>query len=100
MIKRIVLTGGPGSGKTSVLEKIDQVFTAQGFKVVIIDETASYLINHGIKPFGDGAVDMVDFQELVMRMQLAKEEVFDRAVKMLPNENVLIIYDRGTIKLC
>ena len=97
MIKRIVLTGGPGSGKTSVLEKIDQVFTAQGFKVVIIDETASYLINHGIKPFGDGAVDMVDFQELVMRMQLAKEEVFDRAVKMLPNENVLIIYDRGTI---
>ncbi len=97
MIKRIVLTGGPGSGKTSVLEKIDQVFTAQGYKVIIIDETASYLINHGIKPFGEGAVDLVDFQELVMRMQLAKEEVFDRAVNMLPNENVIIVYDRGTI---
>lgn len=97
MVRRIVLTGGPGSGKTSVLEKIDQVFTAQGFKVIIIDETASYLINHGIKPFGDGAVDLVDFQELVMRMQLAKEEVFDRAAKMVPNENVLLVYDRGTI---
>lgn len=97
MIKRIVLTGGPGSGKTSVLEKIDQVFTAQGYKVIIIDETASYLINHGVKPFGDGAVDLVDFQELVMRMQLAKEEVFDRAVEMLPNDKVIIVYDRGTI---
>lgn len=97
MIKRIVLTGGPGSGKTSVLEKIDQVFTGQGYKVIIIDETASYLINHGIRPFGNGAVDLVDFQELVMRMQLAKEEIFDRAVEMLPNEKVLVVYDRGTI---
>lgn len=97
MINRIVLTGGPSSGKTSVLEKIEQVYNSQGIKVIVIDETATYLINHGIRPFGDGKVDMVDFQELVMRMQLAKEEIFDRAAKMLPNEDILIIYDRGTI---
>lgn len=97
MIKRVVLTGGPSSGKTSVLEKIEQIFGAQGYKVIVIDETATYLIKHGIKPFGNDAVKMIDFQELVMRMQLAKEEVFDRAVEMLPDKDILMIYDRGTI---
>lgn len=98
MVRRIVLTGGPGSGKTTVLEKIDQVFSAQGYLVIILDETASYLINRRIKPFGDNAVSLLNFQELVMRMQLAKEDVFDRAVEMLPpNLDVLIVYDRGTL---
>ena len=35
MVRRIVLTGGPGSGKTSVLEKINKVYK---FKDVIQDK--------------------------------------------------------------
>ena len=97
MVKRIVLTGGPGSGKTSVLGKIEQVFSAQGYKVIVVDETATYLINKGIKPFGDGALSMVDFQEIVMKLQLAKENVIDRAIEMMPDENVIVVYDRGII---
>lgn len=97
MIKRVVLTGGPGTGKTTVINKIKEVYEQQGYTVILIDETATYLIEKGIKPFGDNAVDMVDFQELVMRLQLAKEAVIDRAVEMQKNENVLIVYDRGTI---
>lgn len=97
MIKRIVLTGGPSSGKTSVLGKIKQVYEQQGYRVVLIDETATYLIEKGIRPFGEKAMDLVDFQEIVMRMQLAKEEIFDRAIELLKEENVLIIYDRGAI---
>ena len=45
MIKRIVLTGGPSSGKTSVLEKIEQIYSAQGYRVILVDETATYEIN-------------------------------------------------------
>ena len=97
MIKRIVLTGGPGSGKTSVLEKINQVYSAEGYKVILVDETATYLINKGIRPFGEGKIDMVDFQELVLKFQIAKEELIDRAVQMMDAENVIIVYDRGTI---
>ena len=97
MVKRIVLTGGPSSGKTSVLEKIDQVYSAQGYKVILVDETATYLINKGIRPFGEGKIDMVDFQELVLKMQLAKEEVIDRAVELLGDQNIIVVYDRGAI---
>lgn len=97
MVKKIVFTGGPGSGKTTVIEKVKQVYSNQGYKVIVVDETATYLINMGIRPFGDNAIDMVDFQELVLKLQLAKEEIVNRAVEMLNSDNVLIVYDRGAI---
>ncbi len=101
MVKRIVLTGGPGTGKTTVLDKIKTVYEPQGYRVIIIDETATYFILKGIRPFGDNALDLVDFQELVMRMQLAKEEIFDRAAQMMGEDaKVLIVYDRGAVDNC
>lgn len=96
MVKRIVLTGGPGSGKTSVLEKINQVYSSEGYKVIIVPETATELMNNGIT-FKDGSMSLVDFQELVMRLQLAKEEVVDRTIELMSNEKVIVVYDRGTI---
>lgn len=96
MVKRIVLTGGPGSGKTSVLEKINQVYSSEGYKVIIVPETATELMNNGIT-FKDGSMSLVDFQELVMRLQLAKEEVVDRTIELMNNEKVIVVYDRGTI---
>lgn len=97
MVHRIVLTGGPSSGKTTVLEKIKSIYSAQGIRVFVIEETATYLINKGIRPFGEGAIDLVDFQELVMRLQLAKEDIIDRAIKMSPEQETIVVYDRGTI---
>ena len=101
MEKRIVLTGGPGSGKTTVLNNIVKIFSNQGVKVIVVSETATELINAGIKCFGDDNIDLIDFQELVMRLQLSKENIYDMSVEMYkrqhPNQDILIIYDRGTI---
>lgn len=97
MVKRIVLTGGPSSGKTSVLEKIRQVYSTEGYHVIVVSETATDLINSGIKPFGDVRTSMIDFQELVMQLQLAKEDVVDKALNMVNSDNVIVIYDRGAI---
>lgn len=96
MVKRIVLTGGPGSGKTSVLEKIYQVYSSEGYKVIIVPETATELMNNGIT-FKDGSISLLDFQELVMRLQLAKEEVVDRAIELADTDKIIVVYDRGTI---
>lgn len=101
MEKRIVLTGGPGSGKTSVLTNMVKVFSNQGIKVIVVPETATEIINAGIKCFGDDAIDLVDFQELIMRLQLNKEDVYNKAIEMYknkyPDKDILIIYDRGAI---
>ena len=96
MVRRIVLTGGPGSGKTSVLEKINQIYTSEGYKVIVVPETATELMNNGIT-FKDDSVSLLDFQELVMRLQLAKEEVVDRAIQLSNTDKILVVYDRGTI---
>lgn len=96
MVKRIVLTGGPGSGKTSVLEKINQVYSSEGYKVIIVPETATELMNNGIT-FKDESVSLLDFQELVMRLQLAKEAVVDRAIELASTDKIIVVYDRGTI---
>lgn len=97
MVKRIVLTGGPGSGKTTVIERIKKVYEEEGYKVLVVDETASYLINMGLRPFGTNQIPMIDFQELVMKFQLGKENVIKRAIDFLKDEKVIVIYDRGAL---
>ena len=75
MEKRIVLTGGPGSGKTTVINNIANIFSSLGVKVIVVPETATEIITSGIKPFGEDPVDMLAFQELVLKQQLSKEKV-------------------------
>ena len=97
MIKKIVLTGGPGSGKTTVTQRIKKNFTEEGYRVIIVDETASFLINMGIRPFGDDALKIIDFQEIVLKTQLAKEEIIDRSLDLMDDKNTIVIYDRGAL---
>lgn len=97
IVKRIVLTGGPSSGKTTVLERIKKVYSTIGYKVILVEETATSLINNEIKPFGEESVDLIDFQELVLTFQLDKEKIYDRAIELMGEGNYMIVYDRGTI---
>lgn len=96
MIRKIVLTGGPGSGKTTVIESIKKNYGGR-YKVIVSDETASHLMSMGLRPFGENPIPLLNFQELVLREQLSKEEIIDKALKFLPEEDVIIIYDRGLI---
>ena len=96
MIRKIVLTGGPGSGKTTVIESIKKNFGGK-YKVIVADETASHLMGMGLRPFGDNPIPLLDFQELVLKGQLSKEEVIDIALNYIPDNNIIVIYDRGLI---
>lgn len=95
-ITKIVLTGGPAAGKTTLISRILKEFKQEdGWKVITIPESATDLISgFGIKPFGN-CVSMEDFQYFVISDQLHKEKLALRGAELVPEENVLIIYDRA-----
>ena len=97
-ITRIVLTGGPAAGKTTLISRILKEFKQDdGWKVITIPETATDLISgFGIRPFGN-CVSMLDFQYFVIDDQLHKERLALKAAQMVPEENVLVIYDRALL---
>lgn len=97
-IRRIVLTGGPAAGKTTLISRIlKELKREDGWRVITIPETATDLISgFGIKPFDD-CVSMEDFQFFVTEDQLHKEKMALKGAEMVPEENVLIVYDRAVI---
>lgn len=92
----VVLTGGPAAGKTTLISRILKEFRQDdGWRVITVPETATDLISgFGIKPFG-GCVSMLEFQYFVISDQLHKLRLAMRAAEKVPEENVLIVCDRG-----
>lgn len=92
-IWEFVVTGGPCAGKTTALSILEQVLTKKGFKVIVVAETATELINSGICPWELGKEE---FQSLLIERTINKEQTTRRAAEYL-NRNTVIIYDRGLL---
>ena len=94
MIKlKIVITGGPGAGKTSVLKYLNDYLTNKGFDVVIVPETATEIISAGITP---SEIGQKAFQKNLLLMQLAKEKYYTDMAEHL-KKDVIMIFDRGAL---
>lgn len=91
-IKKIVLTGGPCSGKTTFTTRAQQVFTERGYRVIIDNESATDLITGGISP---ATMGMYEFQKYCVALQLKKEELCYKAAQEISGDKVLIVIDRG-----
>ena len=97
-IYRVVLTGGPASGKTTLISRILKEFKQDdGWRVITIPETATELISgFGINPFGV-CMSMLKFQDFVIADQIHKEKLALQAAEVVPEEKVLIVYDRALL---
>ena len=95
-ITKIVLTGGPAAGKTTLISRILKEFTVdEGWKVITVPETATELISgFGLGPF-ENCMSMLEFQYFVIGDQLHKEQLAIKGANTVPQEKVLIIFDRG-----
>lgn len=93
---KIALSGGPASGKSTSMSKLENWLTERGKKVFIVPETATELIVNGIAPGAN--ISMEAFQELVLDKQLAKEDLYMRVVdKYYNSDDVVVLYDRSII---
>lgn len=94
-MKKIVLTGGPCAGKTTALAELKECLEERGYKVFILEESATELINKGIKPFGENAIPLYEFQKIITNYQLRKELLIIMKAKLFKKS--IILFDRGVI---
>ncbi len=86
--KRIVLTGGPGAGKTAVLELIRQHFCRH---VDVLPEAASILFGGGFRR-GKSATAQAAAQRAIFHVQRELEAAADA-----DSEGAIVLCDRGTL---
>ncbi len=94
-ITKIVVTGGPCAGKTTGLSWVQNAFTARGYRVLFVPETATELISNGVAPWTCGS--NLDYQKCQMLLQLEKEKIFRRAAETMDSGKMLIVCDRGML---
>ena len=93
-ITKIVLTGGPCSGKSTFMNLAKTYFEKKGYTILIDNESATDLISGGISP---ATMGMYQFQKYCIGLQLKKEELFDMAAHEIKGEHVLIFFDRAIL---
>lgn len=93
-ITKIVLTGGPCSGKSSFMALANKLFPKLGYTVLIDNESATDLISGGISP---ATMGMYQFQKYCIGLQLKKEELYEMAAHEIKGEKVLVFYDRAIL---
>lgn len=106
VIARIPLTGGPKGGKTKIKEAIRNLIEEEFcYKVFVVPETATEIITGGFIPIGNIQSESeyekklfietnISFQQMILNMQLVKEESYEIAAQAWPEDSV-IIYDRA-----
>lgn len=96
----IVLTGGPCSGKTTALSRVARELSMKGYKVYLVDESATRIINSGIslkKNPGIRDVELYDFQSYIAFNQIASESIVEDAIQKTDYDRIVVICDRGLV---
>ncbi len=86
----IALSGGPCSGKTTMLAVIQQYLNNLGYKVFLSPEAATLLINSGVTPW-----EFPNFQSYVLQQVTQIENQLIAAAKKHPAKKKVVITDRG-----
>lgn len=91
---KIVLTGGPCSGKTTALAYVSEKLREQGIEVITIEERATKLILNGKTPQNLGRYE---FHKLLFELQLAEENEKTAIANKMPCDRVVMLSDRGLL---
>lgn len=90
-MKKILFTGGAGSGKTSTIEYVKNYYEDKGFDVFIINEVPTMLLNNG---FNSKRCGRLDFLELITKIELYLRDVLEKEAEKSLNENKIMLIDK------
>lgn len=92
-MKKVVITGGPCAGKTTVLNVLKQEFAGQ---ILAVPEAATLLLSGGFPTSAAQSEHwQAIFQDAIFNVQLRLEQAFDLAA--VEQEISLLVYDRGIL---
>ncbi len=92
----IVITGGPCSGKTTGISRLNRMLADRGYKVLISPESATKLITAGMTP---GELPWIEFQEEILLDSLSQENRILSIAKRYRDKGrkVVVLCDRGAM---
>jgi len=102
-IYKIVLTGGPCAGKTTIIDFVENTLKDEGYYVITVPETATNCITMGIMPNQDKE-HTLRFQDYILRLQTTKEQIAEEYADNLKKKKceligdkkgIIILYDRA-----
>ena len=97
-IKRIVLTGGPCAGKTTALVRINEHFSALGYKVFTVPEVPTMITQAGWNYLTDNRDFYYEGEKVILETQLELEDKVMRMAQTCVNPCV-IVCDRGALDI-
>lgn len=96
-VYRIVLTGGPCSGKTSALKAFKTALEKDDYDVYCVPEVPTIMMAGGCKYPGLGDVPkLTAFETALLKMQLQAEESFLHVARSTGRKSV-IVFDRAML---
>jgi predicted ATPase len=95
-IHRIVLTGGPCGGKTTLLSRATSVFKSLGFRFFCVPEASSILLGTGLHFPSMTPEANWEFQNSLYKLQTLLEDSTYKQAE-LTNQPCVILIDRGVL---
>lgn len=92
-VTKIVLTGGPCSGRSTALSALEKAFSKMGYYVVFPGRTDETLKAARATPEMLGSEK--NFERMRMQLQKAQEEVFEHDAHYTPHRKILMVCDGG-----
>mmetsp|Transcript_116585 Transcript_116585/g.329736 ORF Transcript_116585/g.329736 Transcript_116585/m.329736 type:complete len:218 (-) Transcript_116585:105-758(-) len=94
----IVLTGGPCSGKSSILALIRDRLSKRGMQVITVPEYATHFFanSDGFQPAWVGAQEEQNLQDIFLRYQVTQENMFHEYAALNTKPSVLLL-DRAVL---
>jgi len=99
-VYRVVLTGGPCSGKTSSLAHVRAACKQAGYDCLVVPEVPTILMEGGATyPGFEGGHRLIAFEAALIRLQLQMEESFLTIARSLGKPTIMLM-DRGSVDIC
>lgn len=93
---KVVLTGGPCSGKTTALAMLRQIFEDRWINVLHVPESATHLFGGMWIKINKWDLNNTIFQSILAEFQIAQENIVSRVASSY-REKTLILLDRGLL---